>query len=191
MPFFFLYNFYKKYFFLLSFIQPLVLEELIPHQRRAWNTVVISYPIILYHIQSWVSSQNYVNYFLLLFTTLYYYFLHDISPLYFCTFHALYIIGRNSLRKCNLDVQNPCLTRHSAVIFLAHFRTLNINLSNYIISHILLLVKLTLCKLFSYIFHNKTFYTSSFFTNISVRSLHIMFIRKDYPPSSPCGVPVT
>ena len=90
-------------------------------------------------------------------------FLCNISPLYFCTFRALYIIGRESLQKCNLDVQNPCLTRHSAVIFLAHFYTQNIILPNYIIPYILLLVKLTLRKLFSYIFHNKTFYIPSFF----------------------------
>lgn len=30
-----------------------------------------------------------------------------------------------------------------------------------------------------------------FSTNIFVRSLHIIFAWKDYPPSSPCGVPVT
>ena len=62
----------------------------------------------------------------------------------FCAFYIPYIIGRNSLRKCNLDVQNPCFTRHSAVISLARFYTQSINLSNYIISYILLSVKLRL-----------------------------------------------
>ena len=90
-------------------------------------------------------------------------FLCNISPLYCCTFYIAIIIGRDSPQKYILDVQNPCPTRRFAVIFLANFRTLNINLSNYIISHILLLVKLTLCKLFSCFFHNKIFYTSSFF----------------------------
>ena len=33
--------------------------------------------------------------------------------------------GRNSLRKYILDVQNLCLIRHSAIIFLAHFYTQN------------------------------------------------------------------
>ena len=62
----------------------------------------------------------------------------------FCAFYTTMYKGRNSLRKCNLDVQNPCLTRHSAVIFLAHFYTQTINLSNYIIPYILLSVKLRL-----------------------------------------------
>ena len=133
-----------KIFFLLSFIQPLALDVLIPHQRRAWNTIVIDLPIIVYHIQSWVSSQICVNSFLLLYTTLYYYFLRNISPLYFCTFYIPYIIGRNSPQKYILDVQNLCPTRRFAIIFLAHFYTLNINLPNYIISYILLSVKLRL-----------------------------------------------
>lgn len=114
----------QKIFFLLFPIQPLVSDVLIPHQRRAWNTVVISYPIILYHIQSWVSSQKYVNSFLLLCTTLYHYFCATTySYIFVRSASYIIIIGRNSLRKCNLDVQNPCLTRRFAVIFLAHFYT--------------------------------------------------------------------
>lgn len=120
----FFIQFLQKIFFLLFPIQPLVSDVLIPHQRRAWNTVVISYPIILYHIQSWVSSQNYVNSFLLLCTTLYHYFCATTySYIFVRSASYIIIIGRNSLRKCNLDVQNPCLTRRFAVIFLAHFYT--------------------------------------------------------------------
>ena len=63
--------------------------------------------------------------FCVFYAMLYHYFLNDISPLYFCTFYIPYIIGRNSLQKYILDVQKPCLTRHSAVISLARFYTQN------------------------------------------------------------------
>ena len=117
-------------------------------------------------MSSWVC----VNYFLLLFTTLYHYFLRNISPLYFCTFRALYIIGRNSLQKCNLDVQNLCPARCFAIIFLAHFYTHNIILPNYIIPYILLLVKLRLRKLFLCISYKKP----------QQNILHIIFFHKHF-----------
>ena len=86
---------------------------------------------------------------------LFYYFVQHFITIFCATSHryifvcsASYIIGRNSPQKCNLDVQNLCPIRCFSVIFLAHFYTLNINLSNYIIPYILLLVKLRLRKLF-------------------------------------------
>lgn len=46
---FFVHILQKKYFFCFLSYSPLALDELIPHQRRAWNTVVIIYPTIVYH----------------------------------------------------------------------------------------------------------------------------------------------
>lgn len=84
---------------------------------------------------------------------LFYYFAQHFITIFFAQhlttifLHVLCDIykGRNSLRKYILDVQNPYPIRRFAVIFLAHFHTQNINLPNYIIPYILLLVKLRLC----------------------------------------------
>ena len=68
-----------------------------------------------------------LNCFCVFYTMPYHYFCATSCCYIFCTFRALYIIGRNSLQKYILDVQNLCLIRHSAVIFLAYFYTQSIN----------------------------------------------------------------
>ena len=81
-------------------------------------------------------------------------FVQHLVAIFFARFAPyIIIIGRNSLQKYILDVQNLCLIRHSAVIFFAHFYTQSINLSNYIITYILLSVKLRLRKIFLYTFY--------------------------------------
>lgn len=189
MPFFFLYNFYKKYFFCflsyspqcqknsfrISGVHGILLSQIIPLQ---YTTLVTECQVEFVLILFYYFSQHFITIFC---ATSHRYI--------FCAFYTTIYKGRNSLRKCNLDVQNPCLTRHSAVIFLTHFYTQNINLSNYIISHILLLVKLALCKLFSYIFHNKTFCTSSFFsqTFLCVPFTSCLFKKiTHHPPRAAC-----
>ena len=49
--------------------------------------------------------------------------------------------GRNSLQKCNLDVQNLCLIRHFTVIFLTHFYT-----QNYKLTQLYHTIHLTICQ---------------------------------------------
>ena len=91
--------------------------------------------------------------FCVFYAMLYFYFCATSCCYIFCTFCIPYIIGKNSLQKYILDVQNLCPARHFTVIFLAHFRTQSINLPNYIISYILLSVKLRLRKIFLYTFY--------------------------------------
>ena len=124
-PFFFIHILQKKYFcffphslqhqmnsFRISGVHGILLSQIIPLQYTTLGTECqVRIMLILFYY----FSQHFITIFVQHLVAIFLHVLRDIYK------------GRNSLRKCNLNVQNLCLIRHSTVIFLAYFYTQSIN----------------------------------------------------------------